>query len=193
MCTVGRRDTLRISPERLARKGGVKAAGTAGDVVEDLGDAAAPRPKLPKHTSDKPSASTRAGDPGSGDAAMPPPEGGGGSGGRKVHSKYADGTPVYEGEQPPRLGEPKPKPDNNGRLPEGEHSQLRWDEKNGRIYQAREFDQNGNPVRDVDFTSPTYPSGQSRPDHLPPPHQHRWHTDPKGGSPKRSRKPEPLE
>jgi len=32
----------------------------------------------------------------------------------------------------------------------------------------------GNPVRDVDFTNPTYPSGAPRPGHVGPPHQHRY-------------------
>jgi hypothetical protein len=40
---------------------------------------------------------------------------------------------------------------------------MRWDTKNNRVYAAREFDEGGRPVRDVDFTSPTYPSGKPRP------------------------------
>ena len=31
------------------------------------------------------------------------------------------------------------------------------------------------PVRDIDFTNPTYPNGTMRPGHPGPPHQHRWH------------------
>lgn len=80
----------------------------------------------------------------------------------KVHSHYDDGTLVYEGQQPDRLF---PRPDPSA---EGPYTQLRYDEYNNRIYQGREFDANGNPVRDIDFTSPTYPSGRARPDHTTP-------------------------
>lgn len=88
------------------------------------------------------------------------------SGGEAVHFVYADGTKVMRGQQPPRLGTAKPEPEATGA-----HSQLRWDTTNNRVYQSREFDSNGNTVRDIDFTSPTYPSGRVRADHLPPPHQ----------------------
>jgi RHS repeat-associated protein len=88
---------------------------------------------------------------------------------KSIHSKYADGTTVYKGEQPSRLGAPKPDPS-----AEGAHSRLRWDTINNRVYQAREFDSVGNPVHDIDFTSPTYPNGNIRPDHISPPHQHNW-------------------
>ncbi|CAG0926683.1 partial putative deoxyribonuclease RhsB, partial [Thermoflexales bacterium] len=87
----------------------------------------------------------------------------------KVHSVYADGTPVFEGQQPRRLGAPVPLADATG-----PHAALRWDTTNNRIYQAREFDAAGHPVRDIDFTNPTYASGQVRPGHAGPPHQHRW-------------------
>ncbi|XYH97339.1 DUF6531 domain-containing protein [Sorangium sp. So ce1128] len=106
---------------------------------------------------------------------------------QKAHSRYADGTLVMKGEQPPRLGAARPDPS-----AQGAHSQLRWDDKNNRVYQAREFDDTGQPVRDIDFTSPTFPNGAPRPDHLPPPHQHRWIPNPTGGTPSRSNKPEPL-
>ena len=56
----------------------------------------------------------------------------------------------------------------------------------------REFNSAGEPVRDIDFTSPTYPNGNPRPGHLPPPHQHQWLPNPTGGSPIRSKTPEPL-
>ncbi|WP_437586874.1 DUF6531 domain-containing protein [Sorangium sp. So ce1000] len=104
---------------------------------------------------------------------------------QKVHSRYADGTLVMKGEQPPRLGEARPDPN-----AQGAHSQLRWDGINNRVYQAREFNDAGQPVRDIDFTSPTFPNGTPRPDHLPPPHQHRWIPNPTGGTPSRSNKPE---
>jgi hypothetical protein len=89
-----------------------------------------------------------------------------------IHSRYADGTPVFEEQEPNRLPSGnKPLPDINAN---GSHSQLRWDIINNRIYQAREFDANGYPIRDIDFTSPTYRNGNSRPNHAPPPHQHLW-------------------
>ena len=107
---------------------------------------------------------------------------------RRVHARYEDGTPVYEDEQPPRLGSTKPDED-----AEGAHCQLRWDDQNKRVYQGREFDDSGKPVRDIDFTSPTFPNGNPRPGHLPPPHQHRWLDNPTGGSYKRSKTPEPYD
>jgi RHS repeat-associated protein len=109
-----------------------------------------------------------------------PPRGGGGGSGRPVHSKYADETPVYRGEQPPRLGEARPDP-----RAEGAHTRLRIDTVNNRVYQGREFDAAGKPVRDIDFTSPTYPSGRLRQDHAPAPHQHPYIPNPTGGSPSR--------
>ncbi|MTJ09439.1 MULTISPECIES: hypothetical protein [unclassified Anabaena] len=105
----------------------------------------------------------------------------------KIHSRYADGTPVYQSQIPPRFGEPIADP-----LAQAAHSRLRWDQYHQRIYQAREFDTNGQPVRDIDFTSPTYPNGTPRPDHLPPPHQHLWLANITGGIPNRSKQPQPL-
>lgn len=91
---------------------------------------------------------------------------------RAIHSFYADGTIVFEQQEPKRLPRSnRPLPDSNAI---GPHSQLRWDIINHRIYQAREFDSNGYPVRDIDFTSPTYRNGNPRPNHTPPPHQHLW-------------------
>ncbi len=106
---------------------------------------------------------------------------------KKIHSRYADGTPTYTNQIPVRLGEPRPALD-----AQGAHSRLRWDSYNQRVYQAREFDKAGQPIRDIDFTSPTYPNGISRPDHLPPPHQHLWLPNPTGETPIRSRQPESL-
>ncbi len=85
-----------------------------------------------------------------------------------IHARYADGTPVYEGEQPPRL------PDHRDPAAGGPHTVSRWDGKNGRIYQGREYDAAGNKVRDLDHTNPTFPNGTFRPGHPGPPHQHRW-------------------
>ena len=84
-----------------------------------------------------------------------------------VHSRYSDGTPVYEGEQPPKIRVPDPLADGTP------HTALKWDEVNGRVYKAREYGSGGIPIRDVDFTHPTYPSGILRPDHSVP-EQHLW-------------------
>jgi hypothetical protein len=109
--------------------------------------------------------------------------------GKTIHSKYADGTPVYEGEQPPHL----PVTDLGPGAP---HTGMRWDNVHQRIYQGREYDAAGNPVRDIDFTSPTYPSGKPRPNHPAPPHEHRWEVNdpnigPQSGF-KREREGRPL-
>ena len=85
-----------------------------------------------------------------------------------MHARYADGTLVFEGQQPPRISGPDPA--FQGRP----HTVTRWDAVHGRAYQQREFDANGNPVRDIDYTNPTYPNGTARPGHPGPPHQHRW-------------------
>lgn len=86
----------------------------------------------------------------------------------RVHSRYADGVAVFEGQQPPRITGPDPSA--VGVL----HSVIRWDHANGRVFQAREYTALGFPVRDLDFTNPTYPSGQLRAGHPGPPHQHLW-------------------
>lgn len=90
-----------------------------------------------------------------------------------VRSVYADGTRVYDGQQPPRLGNPAASfdPVANGTP----HTVLRWDRVHGRVYQGREFGVGNVPVRDIDFTNPTYPNGNVRPGHPGPPHQHPWH------------------
>jgi hypothetical protein len=87
--------------------------------------------------------------------------------GPRIRSRYADNTSVYEGQQPPRIKGSDP-------AAQGAHSVLRHDTVNNRIYQAREFDAAGHPVRDIDFTNPTYPNGGPRPGHPGPPHQHRF-------------------
>ncbi len=103
-------------------------------------------------------------------APAPPPAGG------PYHATYGDGTLVARKDRPPRL------PVGPDPVAEGPHSRLRWDmasparsgEGQGRIYQAREFDANGQPVVDHDFTSPTFPNGRPRPNHPPPGHTHAW-------------------
>ena len=60
--------------------------------------------------------------------------------------------------------------------------------KNGPPYrQAREFDANGRPVRDIDFTD------HGRPQNHPNPHQHRYTDNPTGGAMQRGDKGLPLE
>ncbi len=80
---------------------------------------------------------------------------------RPIHSRYPDGTLVYEGQQPGKVKGPAVGA-------EGPHTVLARDPVNGRTYKAREYDGNGNPVRDIDFTIPTYPSGRERPNHSAP-------------------------
>ncbi|MGQ0777444.1 MAG: DUF6531 domain-containing protein [Pseudonocardiales bacterium] len=105
--------------------------------------------------------------------------------GCSIHSRYPDGTPVYEGQQPGRISGPD-------RAANGApHTVLRWDEANGRVYKAREYGEGGAPIRDIDFTHPTYPNGTLRPDHTAP-EQHRWLPNPTGGTPQRG-PGEPLE
>jgi hypothetical protein len=55
----------------------------------------------------------------------------------------------------------------------------------GKYPQAREFDEKGNPVRDIDFTD------HERPRNHPNPHQHEHKPNPTGGTPHRG-KPEPV-
>ncbi len=59
------------------------------------------------------------------------------------------------------------------------------DGSKGKYPQAREFDGNGKPVRDIDFTDHGYPKKH------PNPHQHRPKPNPTGGTPERG-KPEPV-
>jgi hypothetical protein len=39
---------------------------------------------------------------------------------------------------------------------------------NNRVYKAREYGEGGLPVRDIDFTHPTFPNGGLRPNHTTP-------------------------
>lgn len=112
------------------------------------------------------------------------------SGGKlRFHSRYADQTLVLDGQQPPRINGPDP-------TALGPHTVLRYDPINKRIYKGREFDVVGNPVRDVDFTNPTYPSGAPRPGHPGPPHQHRYIVNDPTVGPRsgfRRGRPEPIQ
>lgn len=70
------------------------------------------------------------------------------------------------------------------------HTQLGTKESKsrpGETYpQAREFDKNGKPVKNIDFTD------HGRPQDHPNPHEHLHEDNPSGGTPKRGN-PEPLE
>lgn len=91
--------------------------------------------------------------------------------------------PVYAPDRPLPLDEDgKHVPDTD--VP---HTQLgtRNGEK-GKYPQAREFDENGRPVRDIDFTD------HGRPDKHPFPHQHRWKENPTGGTRQRNKLAEPV-
>ncbi len=76
-----------------------------------------------------------------------------------MHSRYPDGTPVLKGQQPGKV---------TGPLSDEPHSVVQWDKTNERVYKAREYGENGVPIRDIDFTHPTFPNGTPRPDHTTP-------------------------
>jgi hypothetical protein len=94
------------------------------------------------------------------------------SAGQPIRSRYADNTPVFEGQQPARL--PAYSSSFDPAAQGQAHTVLRWDRVNGRVYQAREYGVGNVPIRDIDFMNPTYPSGAVRPGHPGPPHQHTW-------------------
>ena len=74
-------------------------------------------------------------------------------------------------------GNPLPEPD-----AEGPHTQLGTQTgRSGDYTQAREFDENGNPVRDIDFTDHGRPDV---PGHTNP-HEHPYVSNPTGGTPQR--------
>jgi hypothetical protein len=89
---------------------------------------------------------------------------------------------VYTYDRPlPATGEGIPIPDTDA-----PHTQLGTREgSKGPYPKAREFDKEGSPVRDIEFTD------HGRPHNHPNPHQHRYEDNPTGGSPKIG-KPEPL-
>nr|NGX37493.1 tRNA(Glu)-specific nuclease WapA [Chlamydiota bacterium] len=67
------------------------------------------------------------------------------------------------------------------------HTQLGTKEGRKEKYpQAREFDENGNPVRDIDFTD------HGRPQNHPNPHQHEHKPNPTGGTRTRDPKGQPV-
>ena len=102
-----------------------------------------------------------------------------------VVARRPDGTPVRQSERPPRVSKPDPQAEGTP------HTVLRWDTK-GRLHGAKEYGNGGNePTRDISFTQPTYPNGEPRPGHLPPPTQHARVPNPTGGTPARGPE-EPL-
>lgn len=85
---------------------------------------------------------------------------------------------------------PLPQTPHGAKIPDTdtEHTQLGTKEgSKGKYPQAREFDENGKPVRDIDFTD------HGRPHNHTNPHQHRWDENPTGGSRSRERTNKPLE
>lgn len=82
----------------------------------------------------------------------------------------------------PRDKHGNPIPDSNA-----PHTQLGTKKgRNGDYTQAREFDANGRPVRDIDFTD------HGRPQNHPNPHQHRYVPNETGGTLRRLKDAEPL-
>lgn len=93
-------------------------------------------------------------------------------------------TEVYAPDRPlprdPRTKEPVPEAD-------APHTELGTkDGTKGKYPQAREFDAQGRPVKDIDFTD------HGRPQNHPNPHEHKWKPNPTGGTPQRSSEAEPL-
>ncbi len=93
-------------------------------------------------------------------------------------------TDVYVPDRPlprdPRTKEPVPETD----VP---HTELGTKKgTKGKYPQAREFDAQGRPVKDIDFTD------HGRPQDHPNPHEHQWKPNPTGGTPQRSPEAEPL-
>jgi hypothetical protein len=84
---------------------------------------------------------------------------------------------------------PLPNTPDGVRIPDTDapHTQLGTKKGSKGTYpQAREFDQYGNPVRDIDFTD------HGRPQNHPNPHQHEHIPNPSGGTSERSKNPKPV-
>ena len=93
-------------------------------------------------------------------------------------------TDVYAPDRPlprdPRTKEPVPETD-------ASHTELGTKKgTKGKYPQAREFDAQGRPVKDIDFTD------HGRPQNHPNPHEHKWKPNPTGGTLQRSLEAEPL-
>jgi hypothetical protein len=103
-----------------------------------------------------------------------------------LNEKMAKNTEVYAPDRPlPRDKDGNPIPETDA--PHTQLGQRDSTSKPGTKYpQAREFDKDGNPVRDIDFTD------HDRPNKHPNPHQHKHTPNKTGGTPERSKKPEPV-
>lgn len=85
---------------------------------------------------------------------------------------------------------PLPQTEHGVHIPDTDapHTQLGTEEgRKGPYPQAREFDKDGQPIRDGDFTD------HGRPHNHPNPHQHKWNENQTGGTKSRSKDAEPLE
>jgi len=104
-------------------------------------------------------------------------------GGYKAIKTINKNTDVYVPDRPlPNTPDGEHVPDTDA-----SHTQLGTrDGSKGKYPQAREFDQYGNPVRDIDFTD------HARPQNHTNPHQHKHLPNPTGGTPERSKTPEPV-
>ncbi len=103
----------------------------------------------------------------------------------EINSAKSQGT--YAPQEPLRRtssGEPVVDAEATGRA----HTQLGTKEgRNGSYTQGREFNENGQPVRDIDFTD------HGRPQNHPNPHQHEYKENTTGGTRQRSKEAKPLD
>ncbi|MCP5491230.1 MAG: hypothetical protein H7A42_09015 [Chlamydiales bacterium] len=104
--------------------------------------------------------------------------------GSSEEEKKKKSKDVYAPDRPlprdPRTKEPVPEAD-------APHTELGTkDGTKGKYPQAREFDTQGRPVKDIDFTD------HGRPQNHPNPHEHKWKPNPTGGTPQRSPEAEPI-
>lgn len=93
-------------------------------------------------------------------------------------------TDIYVPDRPlprdPRTKEPVPETDTL-------HTELGTQNgTKGKYPQARKFDAQGRPVKDIDFTD------HGRPQNHPNPHEHKWKPNPTGGIPPRFPEAKPL-
>jgi RHS repeat-associated protein len=103
---------------------------------------------------------------------------------RQMLNSEGTGNGYQPSEPLPRKesGEPMPDPEATG-----PHTQVGTQQgRKGPYKQAREFDGNGQPVKDIDFTD------HGRPNEHTNPHQHEYIPNPSGGTPQRGGA-EPLE
>jgi RHS repeat-associated protein len=106
----------------------------------------------------------------------------------KANEKEKANDKPYAPDEPLRKqknGEPKVDSEAEGK----KHTQLGTKQgRKGKYTQGREFDEKGNPVKDIDHTD------HGRPDtHPDNPHQHTWEPSKTGGTPQRSKLPTKIE